>query len=54
MCGLLILKYLRNISDESIVTQWSECAYYQYFCEEYKFSIDTPCTPSELVNLKKE
>ena len=29
MCGLLILKHLRNVSDESIVEQWSENAYYQ-------------------------
>ena len=27
MCGLLILKHLRNISDESVVEQWSENAY---------------------------
>ena len=32
MCGLLILKHLRNLSDESLVEQWSENAYYQYFC----------------------
>lgn len=31
MCGLLILKHLRNLSDESVVEQWSENAYYQYF-----------------------
>ena len=31
MCGLLILKHLRNLSDESLVEQWSENAYYQYF-----------------------
>lgn len=28
---LLILKHLRNISDESVAEQWSENAYYQYF-----------------------
>lgn len=32
MCGLLILKHVRNLSDESVVEQWSENAYYQYFC----------------------
>ena len=30
MCGMLILKHLRNLSDESLVEQWSENAYYQY------------------------
>ena len=24
MCGLLILKHLRNVSDEMVVSQWSE------------------------------
>jgi IS5 family transposase len=32
MVGLLILKHLRNFSGESIVEQWSENVYYQYFC----------------------
>ncbi len=27
MCGLLILKHLRNVSDEMVVSQWSENAY---------------------------
>ncbi len=27
MCGLLILKHVRNLSDESVVEQWSENAY---------------------------
>ena len=33
MCGLLILKHVRNLSDESVVEQWSENAYYQYFAD---------------------
>jgi IS5 family transposase len=32
MVGLLILKHIQNISDESIVGQWAENLYYQYFC----------------------
>ena len=31
MCGLLILKHLRNLSDESVVEQWIENAYYLIF-----------------------
>ncbi len=31
MCGLLILKHLRNLSDESLVEQWSENTYCQHF-----------------------
>ena len=38
MCGLLILKQLRNLSDESLVEQWSENAYYQYFCGMHEFT----------------
>ncbi|QQS30781.1 MAG: transposase [Sphingobacteriales bacterium] len=30
--GIFILKYTRNLSDESIVEQWAENLYYQYFC----------------------
>lgn len=52
MCGLLILKHLRNISDESVVEQWSENAYYQYFCGMDQFCVMPPCTPSELVHFR--
>lgn len=41
MVGLLILKYLRNISDESVVEQCSKNVYYQYFCGESVFLLDT-------------
>src|SRR5665647_401444 len=37
MVGLLLLKHIRNISDESAVEQWQENTYYQYFCGETKF-----------------
>ena len=52
MCGLLILKYLRNLSDESVVEQWSENAYYQYFCGMQKFTPVAPCAASELVHFR--
>lgn len=32
MNGLILLKHLCNISDESVVEQWSENLYYKYFC----------------------
>lgn len=34
MVGLMILKHVRNVSDESVVEQWQENIYYQYFCGE--------------------
>ena len=52
MCGLLILKHLRNLSDESVVEQWSENAYYQYFCGMQEFTPSAPCASSELVHFR--
>lgn len=53
MVSLLILKYLRNLSDESIVEQWSENLYYQYFSGEQQFQPTIPCVPTELVAFRK-
>ncbi len=52
MVGLLILKHVRNVSDESVVEQWAENAYYQYFCGYVSFVPDVPCDPSELVHFR--
>ena len=52
MCGLLILKHLRNLSDESLVEQWSENAYYQYFCGMPEFVPGAPCASSELLHFR--
>lgn len=53
MFSLLILKHLRNISDESVVEQWSENAYFQYFCGMHEFVPSFPCDASELVHFRK-
>jgi IS5 family transposase len=52
MVGLLMLKHIRNISDESVVEQWSENNYYQYFCGELSFVPGVPCEASELVHFR--
>ena len=52
MCGLLILKHFSNLSDESLVEQWSENAYYQYFCGMLEFVPGAPCASSELVHFR--
>jgi len=52
MVGLLMLKHIRNISDESVVEQWSENIYYQYFCGESSFVTAPPCEASELVHFR--
>ncbi len=53
MVGLIILRNLRNISDENVVNQFQENAYYQYFCGMHDFVIEPPCTQSELSHFRK-
>ncbi len=53
MVSLLILKQVRNLSDESIVEQWSENAYYQYFSGGHVFVPQRPCVATELVEFRK-
>ena len=53
MVGLILLRHIRNISDESVVLQWQENAYYQYFCGQNEFSIEAPCNATELVHFRK-
>ena len=53
MVGLLMLKHIRNVSDESVVEQWSENNYYQYFCGETSFVCGVPCEASELVHFRR-
>ncbi len=53
MCGLPILKHVRNLSDESVVEQWSENAYYQYFCGMDEFTPSYPSNSFELVHFCK-
>ncbi len=53
MVGLLILKQLRNLSDEGVVDRWVENGYYQYFCGEGFFQWEFPCHPTDLVYFRK-
>jgi IS5 family transposase len=52
MVSLLILKHVRNLSDESAVEQWAENCYYQYFSGEKMFACKVPCEASELVHFR--
>lgn len=52
MVGLLMLKHIRNLSDESVVEQWAENGYYQYFSGEQIFTAKAPCEASELVHFR--
>ncbi|MEO6849858.1 MAG: IS5 family transposase [Mucilaginibacter sp.] len=53
MVSLLILKYVRNLSDENVVEQWSENIYYQYFSGEHHFRAAIPCVATELVAFRQ-
>jgi len=53
MVGLLMLKHIRNLSDEMVVEQWSENIYFQYFTGESSFASGFPCEASELVHFRK-
>ena len=53
MVSLLILKYLRNLSDENVVEQWSENCYYQYLSGMQIFTPSIPCVPTELVAFRQ-
>jgi IS5 family transposase len=52
MTGLLMLKHIRNLSDESVVEQWAENAYYQHFSGAQTFTAKAPCEASELVHFR--
>ncbi len=52
MCGLLMLKHIRQLSDEAVVEQYSENPYFQYFCGGLQFEPLQPCASSELVHFR--
>jgi len=52
MVALLMLKHIRNLSDESVVEQWMENVYYQYFSGETSYACGEPCEASELVHFR--
>ena len=52
MVSLLMLKHIRNLSDESVVEQWMENVYYQYFSGEKMYACGVPCQASELVHFR--
>jgi len=53
MIGLVLLKYIYNLSDENVVDRWIENPYWQYFTGEVNFQTDKPFDPSEFVHFRK-
>ena len=53
MVGLLLLKQIENLSDETVVLQWKRNPYYQYFCGMSEYVPALPCDSTELVKFRK-
>lgn len=53
MVGLLLLKRIYNLGDETVMEQWLQNPYFQYFCGESEFQWQYPCDPSDLVHFRK-
>ena len=52
MVGLLLLKRIYNLGDETLLPQWVQNPYFQYFCGESEFQWQFPCDPSDLVHFR--
>ncbi len=52
MVSLLILKQLHNLGDETVIAQWIQNPYFQYFSGEKEFQWKAPCDPSDLVHFR--
>jgi len=53
MVGLLLLKRIYNLGDETVMEQWIQNPYFQYFCGEAEFQWEYPCDPSDMVHFRK-
>lgn len=53
MVGLLLLKQLHNLGDETVVAQWIQNPYWQFFCGVEEFQWELPCDPSDLVYFRQ-
>jgi transposase, IS5 family len=53
MLGLLLLKYMKNLSDEAVCDMWIENPYFQYFCGEKLFQYKLPMDRSSISRWRK-
>ena len=51
--GLLLLKQMYNLGDETVVERYLENPYWQYFCGEVYFQYKLPFDPSDFVHFRK-
>ena len=52
MVGLLILKQMYDLADETVMLEWVSNPYFQYFCGETVVQWKYPCDPSDLVHCR--
>lgn len=48
MLGLMLLKHMKNLSDENLCAMWVENPYFQYFCGEKLFKYEFPIDRSSM------
>ena len=53
MVGLMILQHTFGISDETVVSQWTQNPYWQYFCGYDFLQWEPPIDPSSLTRWRK-
>ena len=51
--GVVLLKRMFNVSDESVVDRWRENPYWQHFCGEVNFQHHWPFDPTELIKFRQ-
>jgi IS5 family transposase len=53
MVSLVLLKQMYNLGDETVIEQWVQNPYWQYFSGEREFQWKFPIEPSDLVHFRK-
>jgi len=53
LVGLLLLKQLENLSDESVALGYKRNPYYQALCGAVEFDRSMPCSATELCHFRK-
>lgn len=53
MVSLLLLKHLKNLGDETVVQEWQQNPYFQYFSGEQRFQWKLPVDPTNLVKFRQ-
>ena len=53
MVGLLLLKQIYSLGDETVMERWIENPYWQHFCGEIYFQYKAPFDPSDFVHFRK-